>query len=58
MSVGGSFPEISDRIPRAPRWVDHIGLKWLWRLIVEPWRWRRQLALLQFIWLMMRKRFK
>ena len=27
------------------------GLEWLWRLVLEPRRWRRQLVLPQFWWL-------
>jgi N-acetylglucosaminyldiphosphoundecaprenol N-acetyl-beta-D-mannosaminyltransferase len=49
MSVGGSFDEIAGKVPRAPTWVSNIGMKWLWRLIMEPWRITRQLALIQFI---------
>jgi N-acetylglucosaminyldiphosphoundecaprenol N-acetyl-beta-D-mannosaminyltransferase len=58
MSVGGSFDEISGRIPKPPGWVSRTGLKWLWRLIVEPWRIRRQLALLTFVWLVLRERYQ
>ncbi len=57
MSVGGSFDEISGRIPRAPRWVSRVGLKWLWRLIVEPWRIKRQFALLEFILIILKARY-
>ncbi len=49
MSVGGSFDEISGRSQRPPKIVLRYGLKWLWRLILEPRRFRRQLALLEFI---------
>ena len=49
MSVGGSFDFISGKIQRAPLIIRTIGLEWLWRLIKEPWRWRRQLALVHFI---------
>jgi N-acetylglucosaminyldiphosphoundecaprenol N-acetyl-beta-D-mannosaminyltransferase len=49
MSVGGSFDEISGRIPRAPGWVSRMGVKWMWRLILEPWRIIRQLSLIEFI---------
>jgi len=49
MSVGGSFDELSGRIPRPPQWVSNVGLKWLWRLILEPWRIQRQLRLITFI---------
>lgn len=50
MVVGGAFDYISGRIPRAPLFVRKIGFEWLFRLIVEPWRWKRQLALLRFLW--------
>ena len=57
MSVGGSFDEISGRIPRPPALIDKLGIKWFWRLILEPWRFKRQSALLQFIWMVLRERF-
>jgi len=41
MGVGGAFDFISGRAKRAPRWVQHLGLEWLHRLLREPWRWRR-----------------
>jgi N-acetylglucosaminyldiphosphoundecaprenol N-acetyl-beta-D-mannosaminyltransferase len=28
-------------------------LEWLYRLVREPWRWRRQLALPKFVWLIL-----
>jgi len=56
MAVGGSFDIISGRTPRAPWIVRNMGLEWLWRLIREPWRWRRQLALVKFIWMIVREK--
>lgn len=56
VGVGGSFDEMSGRIKRAPNWVGKLGFKWLWRLIVEPWRWRRQLALIEFAWLVFKQK--
>jgi len=53
MGVGGSFDEISGRVPRIPGWVRKAGLKWLVRLILQPWRIKRQLALLKFVWLVL-----
>ncbi|MBI2405732.1 WecB/TagA/CpsF family glycosyltransferase [Candidatus Microgenomates bacterium] len=50
MVVGGAFDYISGRIPRAPKWMREVGFEWLFRLIVEPWRLRRQFALLRFAW--------
>jgi N-acetylglucosaminyldiphosphoundecaprenol N-acetyl-beta-D-mannosaminyltransferase len=48
IGVGGTFDYLSGRVPRAPGLVRRIGLEWLYRLIRQPWRWRRQLALPQF----------
>lgn len=49
MSVGGSFDIISGRLRRAPLFARSIGFEWFWRLAQEPWRLRRQLALIKFI---------
>ena len=49
MVVGGSFDVLFGRLKRAPLWMRAIGLEWLYRLLQEPKRWRRQLALLNFM---------
>lgn len=51
MGVGGSFNYISGSIKRAPKVIRVIGLEWLFRLVLQPWRIKRQFALLKFIWL-------
>lgn len=38
MGVGGTFDYWAGRIPRAPVWMQSIGLEWLWRLFMEPKR--------------------
>lgn len=38
MGVGGSFDVISGNIPRAPKWMQHHGLEWFFRMIQEPCR--------------------
>lgn len=48
MGVGGSFDYISGNVPRAPKTMRNFGLEWLYRLFRQPWRWRRQLALISF----------
>lgn len=48
IGVGGVFDYLSGRVPRAPLWMRRLGLEWLYRLIKQPWRWRRQLALPSF----------
>jgi len=49
MAVGGAFDQIADPSLRPPPYINSIGLGWLYRLLRQPWRWRRQLALLKFI---------
>lgn len=58
MGVGGAFDYLSGRIRRAPLSMRKIGLEWLFRLLNEPWRWRRQLRLLKFVWLICLERLK
>ncbi len=48
VGVGGAFDFISGVAQRAPRWVQRVGLEWLHRLIRQPWRIKRQLALPRF----------
>ena len=44
MGVGGSFDVISGNIPRAPLWMQRLGLEWLFRVLQEPGRlWKRYL---------------
>lgn len=51
IGIGGSFDVISGRVSRAPGIWRRMGLEWLYRLMREPHRWRRQLALPYFVWL-------
>lgn len=48
IGVGGSFDFIAGTTKRAPLFVQKIGLEWLWRLILQPWRIKRILALPKF----------
>ncbi|GAA0436709.1 WecB/TagA/CpsF family glycosyltransferase [Lentibacillus halophilus] len=56
--VGGSFDVIAGHTKRAPAWTRKLGLEWLYRLIVEPWRWKRQIVLPRFLLHVVRKRQK
>jgi N-acetylglucosaminyldiphosphoundecaprenol N-acetyl-beta-D-mannosaminyltransferase len=49
IGVGGSFDVLSGRVRRAPMLWRRLGLEWLYRLVTEPRRWRRQLALPLFV---------
>jgi N-acetylglucosaminyldiphosphoundecaprenol N-acetyl-beta-D-mannosaminyltransferase len=58
IAEGGSFSFISGATRRAPQWMRNIGLEWLFRLLRQPWRLRRQLALPLFVWLVVRERLQ
>ena len=58
IAEGGSFSFISGVVPRAPRWLRRLGLEWLYRLLRQPWRLRRQLAIPRFVWLVVRERLR
>lgn len=49
IGIGGSFDVISGKLQRAPRWMQRLGLEWLYRLIQEPSRLPRLAALPRFI---------
>jgi N-acetylglucosaminyldiphosphoundecaprenol N-acetyl-beta-D-mannosaminyltransferase len=48
MGVGGSFDVLSGEVKRAPEFFQRTGTEFLYRLLREPWRWRRQSVLLAF----------
>ncbi|HEX5563360.1 MAG TPA: WecB/TagA/CpsF family glycosyltransferase [Sporosarcina sp.] len=47
--VGGSFDVFSGNIKRAPAGFRKLGLEWLYRLLLEPSRLKRQLELPKFL---------
>jgi N-acetylglucosaminyldiphosphoundecaprenol N-acetyl-beta-D-mannosaminyltransferase len=57
IGVGAAFDFCAGVQNRAPRWMQRIGLEWFYRLIREPQRWRRMLALPQAAWLVFWQRF-
>lgn len=58
IGVGGAFDYISGKTPRAPLFLRNIGLEWLFRLLLQPWRLKRQLALIEFAFLVLKEKFK
>ena len=56
IGVGGSFDFVVGTQRRAPQWLRRLNLEWLYRLVREPRRWRRQLALPRFVWKVITKR--
>lgn len=57
IGVGGSFDMISGEVKRAPVFIRNLGFEWLYRLIRQPWRVKRQFSLLLFIYLVLRAKF-
>lgn len=55
IGVGGTFDYFAGVQKRAPRFLQHVGLEWLWRLVREPKRFRRiWTAVIVFPWLVVR----
>jgi N-acetylglucosaminyldiphosphoundecaprenol N-acetyl-beta-D-mannosaminyltransferase len=48
MGVGGSFDVISGKSRRAPKAFQKLRMEWFYRLLKEPTRYRRMLALPKF----------
>lgn len=55
LGVGGAFDFLSGNISRAPAFMRRAGLEWLYRLIIQPWRWKRQLNLITFMWFVLKQ---
>ncbi len=56
--VGGAFDFIAGVTQRAPGWIQQAGLEWLHRLVREPWRLQRQMAIPCFMVLVLMDREK
>jgi len=58
IGVGGAFDFISGKVKRAHAFIRNMGFEWLFRLISQPWRAKRQVALIKFIYLVFKERLK
>lgn len=56
IGVGGGLDYLAGKLKRAPEFIRKIGLEWLWRLIKQPWRITRQLALVKFVYLVIKQK--
>ncbi len=48
MAVGGALDVLTGALRQPPAWIERVNLEWAFRLWQQPWRWKRQLRLLQF----------
>lgn len=49
MGVGGALDFAAGTVPRAPGWMQKLGLEWLYRLYLQPWRIKRMMRLPRFV---------
>ena len=49
MGIGGSFDVLAGKVQRAPKWMQDAKLEWFFRLVKQPSRFRRMLALPKFV---------
>ncbi len=55
MGVGGAIDFVTGAQVRAPKGWQRLGLEWLYRLIREPWRWKRMTRLPRFVLAVLRR---
>lgn len=53
--LGGSFDVYTGHVKRAPKWWVNHHLEWLYRLIHQPSRIKRQVKLVRFAWWVLKK---
>ncbi|NHN33850.1 WecB/TagA/CpsF family glycosyltransferase [Paenibacillus agricola] len=58
MGVGGSFDVLSGKLKRAPKIFLKLRLEWFYRLLQEPWRYKRMLELPKFVFKVIREKEK
>jgi UDP-N-acetyl-D-mannosaminouronate:lipid I N-acetyl-D-mannosaminouronosyltransferase len=49
MGVGGTYDVFTGHVKRAPKAWQNLGLEWLYRLLAQPTRWRRQVKLAKYV---------
>jgi len=58
MGIGGSIDVFAGKAKRAPEIYQKLGLEWFYRLMKEPWRYKRMLALPKFAWTVILERWR
>lgn len=56
--LGGSLDSFAGTVKRAPKWMIRLNLEWFYRLVKEPWRFKRMLRLPKFLWAVVRRSMK
>ena len=56
--LGGSLDVFAGTVKRAPAFFQKLGLEWFYRLVKEPWRFRRMMKLPKFLFACIGKRIR
>ena len=56
LGIGGTLDTIVGKVKRAPKPFQRLGLEWLYRLLRQPSRARRQATLPLFVWYVLREK--
>jgi N-acetylglucosaminyldiphosphoundecaprenol N-acetyl-beta-D-mannosaminyltransferase len=57
ITVGGTFDVLSGQVNRAPKIMQKLYLEWFYRLLQDPKRWKRMLALPRFLYLVLKEKY-
>lgn len=57
IGIGGVLDEWAGVARRPPQWIDSLHIKWLYRLITQPWRWKRVMRVFSFGFLVLYHKF-
>ncbi|MGG0051312.1 WecB/TagA/CpsF family glycosyltransferase [Bacillus atrophaeus] len=55
IGLGGSFDVFSGTVKRAPSWMIRLNMEWLYRLVTNPWRWKRMLSIPKYAFAVLRE---
>ena len=58
IGIGGTLDFLASATRRPPPIWHRLGLEWFYRLLQEPWRWRRQLRLPLFVLMVLYERLR
>lgn len=56
IGVGGTLDVLAGHVRRMPRWTTRLGVEWLFRVALDPGRWRRAPRLWRFTMLVLSRR--
>lgn len=56
MGVGGSLDVFAGKVKRAPDFWIKLNVEWLYRIVKQPFRWKRILPVFKFMWLVYTRR--